>query len=325
MTSKERVLAAIQFRKPDRVPVSVRFIPAVYLAHGAKLEELLARYPPDLLDPVFPRRWDPDKVDPRYMPGRFTDEWGSVWYGTHAGYQGRVARYALDDWRSLDGFVPPKPEANCPWAGIPDKFCVAIGANFFHRMCYLRSMEKVLMDIHDVVPEIYRLRDILLEHFIQQTRLGAAQEVDGVWFLDDFGTQRSLLMSPAMWRRFIRPVYEKLFAICKSMRKLIFFHSDGFIIDLIDDLIDMGVDVLNCQATMIGLERLAERFRGRLTFWGEFSWQSMVPYGTPDEIRAEAMKMANTLGTSEGGFIGLAQGDGLTPLPNLEAMMTAWS
>ena len=325
MTSKERVVAAIEFKKPDRIPLNIRFVPAFYFKHGKKVEELIARYPPDLFDPNFTPKWEPDKVDPRYLPGRFTDEWGSVWHSNDPGYQGRVERYALDDWSRLDKFVAPKPEANCPWAGVPDKFCVGIGGNFFHRVCYLRNMEKVMMDIHDGAPEIYRLRDILLEYFIQQTTLGASKDVDAIWFLDDFGTQQSLLMSPAMWRKFIRPVYEKLFAICKAKGKYIFFHSDGFIIDLIDDLIEMGLDVLNCQVSMIGLDKLAERFRGRLTFWGEFSWQSMVPYGTPDEIRAEAQRMAKTLGTPEGGFIGLAQGDSLTPLANFEAMLSAWS
>ncbi len=329
MTARERVIAAIRFQNPDRCPMDVTLMPAAFLVHGQRLVDLLARHPTDIerpdSHPSSLRGWDPDSLDPRYKLGLFKDEWGSTWENTNLGYQGRVQSYALDDWEALDSFVlPPIPEGVAPRRDS-DRFRLAAGGNFFHRMCFLRSMDKVLMDIADGAPEIYRLRDLLLDFFRRQVERECAKDVDGIWFWDDFGSQRQLMMSPRLWRSFIRPVYEELFSVCRAARKYIFFHSCGFIVSIIDDLIKMGLDALNSQVFLMGPELLGEKFRGRLTFWGDMCWRTTVPHGTPDDIRAAAARMKQCLATPSGGLIGVAQMDGETPFENIKAGLTAWN
>jgi uroporphyrinogen decarboxylase len=304
-------------------------MPAAFFVHRQRLVDLLARHPTDIERPASHtsslRGWDPDSLDPRYNLGLFKDEWGSTWDNTSAGYQGRVVNYALDDWDALENFVPPPIPEGASNRRTSDQFRLAAGGNFFHRMCFLRSMEKVFMDLADGAPEIFKLREILLDFFRRQVERECAKDVDAIWFWDDFGTQRQLMMSLEMWRSFIRPVYEELFSICQAAQKHIFFHSCGFVTQVIDDLIEMGVDALNCQVWLMGLESLGDRFRGRITFWGDLSWQSTVPHGTPDDIRAEAARMKRYLAAPSGGIIGVAPMDGQTPFENIEAALTAWN
>ena len=134
-----------------------------------------------------------------------------------------------------------------------------------------------------------------------------------------------MFIPPGMWRAFFKPAYAELFRICKEAGKFIFFHSDGYILEIIEDFIELGVDALNCQVWCMGPEVLGEKFRGRITFWGEINRQFTLPHGTPDDIRAAAAKMKEHLATPAGGLIGQGEIDGLTPLENVEALLTAWN
>jgi uroporphyrinogen decarboxylase len=101
-------------------------------------------------------------------------------------------------------------------------------------------------------------------------------------------------------------------------------HSDGYILDIIPDLIEIGVDALNCQVWAMGAEVLGQRFRGRITFWGELSRQTTLPNGTPAEVRAAIEEMKRHLALPEGGLIAQSEVDRLTPLANIEAVLQPW-
>ena len=89
--------------------------------------------------------------------------------------------------------------------------------------------------------------------------------------------------------------------------------------------IELGVHALNSQVWCMDPHVLGERFRGRITFWGEINRQSTMPHGTPDDIRREAAVMREHLATAGGGLIGQGEIDGLTPFENIETLMTAWN
>ena len=328
MDSRERVMAAVKFERPDRIPVDLWTVPAVYLRHGRAVDGLLHQHPTD-----FARRdWDPEGMDGRLRAGRYVDEWGCLWENKAEGYFGMVAKLPLEDYRALDSLRPPfewmeddvrKGTSEHPQ---PGKFWLGWGGDFFHRMCWLRGMEKVMFDLMDGSPELYRLREMLLDFFARQVTLVSKTDVDGICFADDFGSQQQLLIPPSLWRSFIKPVYRDILGICKSAGKLVFFHSDGNILEIMDDLIELGVDALNCQVwCMGGPEVLGKRFAGKLTFWGELDRQSTIPHGTPDDIFRAARRMKEHLGLETGGLIGQGEVDGLTPLENIEAILTAWN
>lgn len=94
----------------------------------------------------------------------------------------------------------------------------------------------------------------------------AQTDVDGLGIADDWGSQRSLLISPAMWRERFKPLYRDYAQIAHAAGKAFFMHSDGFIVDIYPDLVEIGVDALNSQIFCMGVDRLVP-FAGRITFW----------------------------------------------------------
>ena len=79
MTSKERVIATLQFKGPDRIPIDIWPVPAVFKRYGRKLEDLFKKYPLDFIHPNWLMRWDPPKLEPTFKLGRYTDEWQGSW------------------------------------------------------------------------------------------------------------------------------------------------------------------------------------------------------------------------------------------------------
>jgi len=98
------------------------------------------------------------------------------------------------------------------------------------------------------------------------------------------------------------------------------FHSDGQIIEIMPDLADIGVNVLNCQATIIGLDALKKNFAGKLCFRTDLDRQRIVPFGTPDEVKSHIYDVFGHLGTSDGGIIACGEIGPDIPLENIKAM-----
>jgi len=326
MTSKERVIAAITFGRPDRIPTDVWCVPSVYLRYGSKVDDLIEKYPIDFARP----KWDRSKMDPRCEAGTYEDEWGVVWdNGDNEGYVAMPHVHPLADLNKVDTYKLPFDRMpaivdSSDIAKEPDKFWIGLGAEFFHRICWLRGVENVMMDLMYESAKQLKLRDMLLDYFMRQVKAQMDAGVDGVYFSDDFGTQRQLLIPPRLWRSFVKPVYKELFDACKKAGKLVCFHSDGYIVEIIEDLIEIGVDLLNCQVWCMGPKMLGKKFGGRIAFWGELNRQETLPHGTPDDIRKCAAEMKRDLATEKGGLIGQGEIDGLTRFENIEALLSVW-
>ena len=134
----------------------------------------------------------------------------------------------------------------------------------------------------------------------------AALGPDVITLGDDVGTQRAMLMSPDMWRRWLKPRLASVIAAARSVRPdvLIFFHSDGNIRPIIPDLIEIGVDILNpVQPECMDPADLKRRFGDRLSFWGTIGTQTTFPFGTSDDVRREVRTRAETVGKGGGLFL----------------------
>jgi uroporphyrinogen decarboxylase len=327
MTSRELVSRTLRFENAGRIPRSLWILPSAYMAHGQSLVELLKRYPLDInpRPPVVP------ELSASYRKGTFKDEWGSVWLNLQDGIAGEVKEPALASWSGLGKFMAPPAWTDDDTQFVmerheraPDAFTHIVAGSFFERMQYLRGTEQLYMDLIDQPQEILRLRDIIMDYLQRRVEKCLKQPCDAIHFADDWGSQRSLLISPALWREFFKPCYARLFAQVHRAGKFVFMHSDGFIMDIIEDLIEVGVNALNCQVWAMGPDRVGARFRGRITFWGELNRQTTVPHGTPDDIRAAIRVMKNNLGTPGGGLIAQSEVDNLTPLSNIEAILQQW-
>lgn len=130
------------------------------------------------------------------------------------------------------------------------------------------------------------------------------ENVDIIKIGDDLGTQDSLLMSPDMYREILKPIHEDYIGFIKERTKAkLFFHTDGDVVPLIPDFIEMGVDILNPIQTSAGkmadLAGLKERFGDKIVFCGGIDTHRVLPSGTPDQVRQEVKRVMELLG--EGG------------------------
>jgi len=142
---------------------------------------------------------------------------------------------------------------------------------------------------------------VLMGHFL--AALG--DNVDIIKIGDDLGTQESLMMSPAMYRRILKPIHADYIRFIRERTKAkVFFHTDGDVFPLIDDFVEMGIDILNPIQTSAGkmsnLEELKARWGDRLTFCGGVDTHRILPTGTPDEVRAEVRRVIEILGPGGG-------------------------
>jgi uroporphyrinogen decarboxylase len=141
----------------------------------------------------------------------------------------------------------------------------------------------------------------LMGHFLDE--LGP--NVDIIKIGDDLGSEQSLLMSPAMYRRILKPIHAEYIAFIRQRTAArVFFHTDGDVFDLLDDLVEIGVDVVNPVQTSAGrmsdLAGLKRRYGDRVTFCGAIDTKQVLPHGTPAEVRAEVGRVVRALGPGGG-------------------------
>ena len=98
--------------------------------------------------------------------------------------------------------------------------------------------------------------------------------------MDDWGSQKSLLINPKQWRKIFKPLYKEYIDLAHQAGKKIFMHSDGYIFDIYGDLIELGLDAINSQLFIMDIEEIGKHFGGQITFWGEIDRQHLLPHGT---------------------------------------------
>lgn len=333
MTSRERVRKALLFDNPDRVPRNLWTLPGVSKYRADEVSRLVEEFPMDFTSPRYSYGAAKRARGVACEIGEYVDSWGSVWHVAEQGVVGEVKEYPLADWSSLDSYELPwelldgadlsQVNASC---AETDGFClVGTETRPFERMQFLRGTENLFLDLAYGCEELHRLRDMLHEFYTREMKMWAATDVDGVSFMDDWGTQIALLISPNTWRSFFKPLYKDYCDILRSAGKFVFFHSDGNIESIYPDLIEIGVHAVNSQLFCMDIERLAERHKGKITFWGEIDRQSILPHGTPDEVRAAVRRVRAALDDGRGGVIALCEWGTSDPAGNVEAVFDEWS
>lgn len=150
----------------------------------------------------------------------------------------------------------------------------------------------------------------------------AKTEIDGIYFMDDWGSQQSLLINPKLWDEYFRPMYKDFIEIAKRYGKKTFMHSDGYTLDIYPRMIELGLDAFNTQIFCMGLDKL-EQFKGKITFWGEIDRQHLLPEGTAQDIEKAVKEVYDRL-WCDGGCIAQCEfGAGAKP-ENVYAVYQTW-
>jgi hypothetical protein len=333
MNSRQRVCAAIRFEGPDRAPISHAVLPAAQLAHGRALDEILGEFREDF-------GWDGQEdltvaeYPPLYKQGMQTDAFGTVWRVERMGICGIPIGWPLANLDQYDEYrwpadFPAGPPARRQYSGHrlgPDDRWYARGAwiTYFEQLQQLRGMENLLMDIAEESQAFYRLLDDLLAFNLRWIEKWIALPYQGLHFADDSGDQRGLMIRAAAWRRIFKPRYAEMFRRVREAGIHVWFHSDGRINEIFGDLIEIGVDVINSQTTVVGLDWVAANLRGKIAFRTDIDRQHVLPFGSPAEVDEEVHRVFEACGTSQGGVIACGEIGPDVPLANIRAMYEAF-
>jgi len=308
MTNRERVLASLRHEQPDRTPYSIGFTHNAYQAMAAyygdpnfatKIDNCFAWHGTTVRDgwrEVAPDIWE--------------DEFGVQWNRTVDKDIGvvcncRITPETLDEYRFPDPDDPTRyAEYDASIAAAPDQFHLAdIGFSFFERAWTLAGMENVLMAMVDNKPFAHELLERITDFNLRVIDHACAHGIDAMHFGDDWGQQSGLIMGPELWREFIKPRLQRMYARVKSHGKYVSIHSCGKVDAVFPDLIECGLDIFNpFQPEVIDVFEAKRIYGDRLTFWGGISTQRLLPYGTPAQVRDEVNRLIAEVG-KDGGYI----------------------
>ena len=342
MTSRERVLAAARRQTPDRIPRHILMESFVYARmqdyYGAG--DLRAAVRDDMVymgpnvtqlnnnySPYFTR------------PGVAWEEWGRgrIWDDK---MQYAEYLYPLEHAETVDQIAAyPWPDLDAPYRyeGLKERVagyqelgyavCGGLAETVFEIAWQLRSMDRLFEDIHHQDEKAVVLLDQITDRRVAAARAYARAGMDMIQLGDDVSMQTGLLMSKKMWRQWFRPRLERVIRAAKEIKPdiLIEYHSDGKINDLVQDLIEAGVDVLNpVQPECVDHAWIKSTYGGRLSFSGGLGVQSVLPFGSPEQVRAHVKAVIEALGPGGGLIIGpshVIERD--VTIPNFLAMIAA--
>jgi len=326
MTPRDIVKEAIAFRRPPYVPWSFSFTKEA----NEKLEEHCGTTD---LDPFLRNHIVTLGNGIGFFDdvgnNRFRDVFGVTWDRTIDRDIGNVEGTVLPE-PTLNGYEIPDPLNPRFFADIPEKLerygdrfrLFSIGFSLFERAWTLRGLENLYMDIIENPEFVHDLLNAIGDYNITQVRKALEYDIDAVYFGDDWGQQHGLLMGYPLWREFIFPVIERMYAVVRDAGKVVFIHSCGDVDELFDDLLSIGLGVFNpFQPEVMDVEKLMRQYAGRLAFWGGVSTQRTMPFGTPDQVREEVRRMIKS-GAGGGYILSPAHAvEGDVPLENLLALI----
>ncbi len=322
---KEDVIAAIERRNPGRIPMVMArwWGEGLWEQYGDRLS-YFSRYPEDtvMLWPALPS----------------AEQMNLSWYRPDIfGSRGLDARNVIPDWRYLDEFIEKMPDPNAP--GLLDPlYPIAEEAHaknrylifsawglFFERPWGLRGMENLMIDYYENPDQVHRLHDALCRQYEDLIRRGAREvRPEGFWTSDDLGNQRQLMMKPEHFREFLKPYYARIGRVCRETNMHFWLHSCGNNTEVLEDLIEVGVDVFHpVQKHTMDEKSVAEEYGDRMTFLAGFDVQRTLVEATPEEVRAEVRYLIDTFDRGDGGMC-MAAGNGIvsgTPFENIDAFL----
>jgi hypothetical protein len=176
-------------------------------------------------------------------------------------------------------------------------------AQIWERYQFLRGTQNAMMDALCMEPEFLSLLRRIHDFNLREFEFWASTDVDALRFMDDWGAQRQLLISPELWREIFKPLYQEYCQLARASGKFLFMHSDGNIQAIYPDLIEIGVSAVNSQLFCMDMAELARTAKGKITFWGEIDRQHVLVSADPQAGRRAVREVAAQLYDPRGGII----------------------
>lgn len=305
MTPKERVYAALRHEEADIVPYNLSIEEEVAqrlnLHYGSDEWRgwIVGHFAGAGIE------WRKEDLDDEH----FVDHWGTLWQ------QGNIFHYTDCPLKepTLEGYEFPDmcteeqlSKADRLSQDFPDRFTFFnMGLMFFERSWALRGFENILMDMvehpsfcHELYERLMQTHLDIIEALVQR---GA--QLDALGFGDDWGQQQGLIMGVPHWREYLKPRLKKMYGAAHEQGWYVHIHTCGDVSPIVEDLIEIGVDILNpFQPEAMDTHELKRRYGDRITFNGGISTQQTLPLGTPEDVRREVQECIEVLGKN-GGFV----------------------
>ena len=313
MSPRERVWRAIRRQTPDRVPKNAGFTPAVlerfkqetgsndpatYFGMETRHVGFRGLRPEDLPDySEYAKKMPPeaslaDEYGRFTVPANFHHFWGYVFPLADATTVADVERFPRPNVR-LD-YRHAHLEEDVKRLHDAGYFVMGFAGHIFENSWQLTGFEKMFRDMYDNPAVVEAVLDRFTEDASFRARRYAEAGVDMLGTGDDVGMEDRLMIRPEMWRRFLKPRLARVIASAREVKPdmPVWYHSDGDISLIIEDLIEVGVTVLNpVQPECLDVREVKRRYGDRLAFWGTIGTQSVMPFGTPDDVRRTVKEM----------------------------------
>lgn len=297
MEPREIVQRAIEFRTPPRLPFWQNIVPCV---------------PNDVCD-----CWEMDRGKRGwFFDHAVEDDWGCAWAVTSTKKNmGQVVAHPLSDWSKLDSYRPPNPRDPFYFERIGpilaeagDRYAVVTcHFNLMERLHMLRGFPQTLADFYDEPAKVEKVLDIILEFklaTLDELHRRFGDRIHGLFFTDDWGTQKGTFISRRMFEHFFLERYRTLVKAAHGNGWHFMLHSCGRINDFVPCFLDVGVDVLNMQQPQAyGIEELGRQYAGKVCFLTTADIQATMPSGDLERIRSEVRQLVQHWSTPKGGFI----------------------
>lgn len=335
MKPRDILLVALQHRQPPVVPYTLAF-------EGDVAERLDAHYcGPHWRERIVPYIVSVAAVDTDKKitldEAHNRDPYGAIWRMDRLPWHLEKPPLAQP---SFDGYTFPNPsdfyqpdwkaQARQTIASNPDAFIIGnLGWGLFERSWTLRGFENILVDAITAPDFFEEALEKLMHLYLDFVEYTADLPIDGILFGDDWGDQRGIILGPKRWRQFLKPRWAELYAAVHRRGKFVLHHSCGSVAEIMPDLIEIGMDVLeSVQPEAAGMNpyELKRKWGDKICFWGALGSQSILPFGTPAEIKSEVIRLKTEMGRG-GGYI-LAPAKPLqleTPTLNAVAVLEAFT
>jgi len=333
MTSRELVYQTLEFRNKDnRVPRDLWTLPWAEARYPYMMKKIKEDYPPDIVTaPTILKVPTISKGD-IYALGEYIDPWGCRIYSIQEGVHGEVKKPLVkeEEWEDVENVHIPTElltfdvdQVNA-FCKNTDKF-VKGGCcpRPFEQLQFIRGSENLFMDLAEPPKKMLEFMSKMHSFYCDLVEKWAKTDVDAIMMMDDWGSQRSLLINPISWDAYFKPMYKDYIDIAKRYGKKTFMHSDGYTLDIYPRLIELGLDAFNSQIFCMGLDNLTQ-YKGKITFWGEIDRQELLSYATPEQVEHAVQEVYEKLWDNGGCIAQCEFGAGGKP-ENVYTVYETWA
>ena len=318
MTHRENYIRNATFNYPKWMPITIVCNLASLIQYKGELEDVIAKYP-EYFGPFQKGSIDYSVYGDGTYSHKEQDVWGYTWNYNMYGIEGFVTDPPLNTWDKFDTYTAPDADlwldrgGRIDWRGVKESLKrhkenghltqgSLVHGFLFLRLQYLRGFENLMYDMYDEEPKLFELIDTIDRENLKVVTHYCDAKVDVMEIPEDLGAEHSMVIGRDMFLKYIYPSYKKITSMCRENNVLTAIHSDGYIIDILEDLIAVGMDIINPQDLCNGIDNLKRVLKGKCCIRLDLDRAKITPYGNRNEIFNLIEYEIKELGSEKGGL-----------------------